>query len=247
MANPFVFLSPIARLLRPYFEPILKPILRPITRAFVGFIAIPIFRFILRYVFRVREIDEEMEKDLGEWFRGSMLLLFATHNMEETLFGEIELVDGGKLATLIVAGRLLLAIAAIESMPDQQLFSIIHPGPPKLTYDKAKGFWGNVAEQWWPLLRGMLCRHLNQSSPVFAILAVIVEGEIGWACFVVAIVQYLIIGLVTSRDRALDVLSQFDRRVAERRREIIEEFDINQDETEAPIDVPPPTKVVHLR
>lgn len=247
MANPFVFLSPVARLVRPYLEPILRPIVRPITRAFVGFIAIPIFRFILRHIFRVREIDAEMEKDLGEWFRGCMLLLFATHNMEETLFGEIELVEGGKLAALIIAGRLLLAIAAIESMPDQQLFSIIHPGPPPLKYDKARGFFGNIADQWWPLFRGLLCRHLNQSSPVFAILAVIIEGEIGWACFAVAAVQYLIIGLVTSRDRALDVLSQFDRRVAERRREIIAEFDIRQEDTDAPLDPPPPTSnVVHI-
>jgi hypothetical protein len=39
-----------------------------------------------------------------------------------------------------------------------------------------------------------------------------------------AITQYLIIGLVTSRDRALDVLSEFDRAVAKRRNELIEEF-----------------------
>ncbi|MCH8830110.1 MAG: hypothetical protein IID45_11090, partial [Planctomycetes bacterium] len=42
----------------------------------------------------------------------------------------------------------------------------------------------------------------------------------------VAIVQYLIIGLVTSRDKALNVLSEFDRQVALRRREIIDEFDL---------------------
>ena len=244
MANPFIFV----RVLKPYIEPFIKPIVRPITRAFIGFIAIPIFRFILRHVFRIREIDEEMEKDLGEWFRGSMLLLFATRNMEESIFGEVTLVEPeGKLAALIVAGRLMLAIAAIESMPDQQLFSIIHPGPPKLKYEKGRGLLGNIADQWWPVVRGVLCRHLNQSSPVFAILAVIIEGEIGWACFIVALVQYLIIGLVTSRDRALDVLMQFDKQVAEKRLAIIEEFDIKQEDTEAPIDIPPPTKVVHLR
>lgn len=247
MASPFSILSAVGKLLKPMWEPIVRPILRPITRSFVGIIAIPIFRFILRYVFRVREVDQEMEKDLGEWFRGSMLLLFATHNMEEAIFGDVVLVQDGKLATLIVAGRLMLAIAAIESMPDQQLFSIIHPGPPKLIYDKTRGFWGNVSDQWWPVVRGLLCRHLNQSSPVFAILAVIQEGDIGWACFVIALVQYLIIGLVTSRDRAVDVLSQFDQQVAERRLEIIEEFDIKQEDTEAPVDPPPPTKVIHLR
>jgi hypothetical protein len=40
----------------------------------------------------------------------------------------------------------------------------------------------------------------------------------------VAITQYLIIGLVTSRDKALDVLNEFDRHVAIRRRELVEEF-----------------------
>ena len=47
---------------------------------------------------------------------------------------------------------------------------------------------------------------------------------VGWVCYLMAITQYLIIGLVTSRDRALDVLSEFDRAVAERRQELIEEF-----------------------
>jgi hypothetical protein len=47
---------------------------------------------------------------------------------------------------------------------------------------------------------------------------------VGWVCYLMAITQYLIIGLVTSRDRALDVLSEFDRAVARRRNELIEEF-----------------------
>jgi hypothetical protein len=47
---------------------------------------------------------------------------------------------------------------------------------------------------------------------------------VGWVCYLMAITQYLIIGLVTSRDRALDVLSEFDRAVAQRRNELIEEF-----------------------
>ena len=47
---------------------------------------------------------------------------------------------------------------------------------------------------------------------------------VGWTCYLLAITQYLIIGLVTSRDRAMDVLSEFDRAVAQRRRELIEEF-----------------------
>ena len=41
------------------------------------------------------------------------------------------------------------------------------------------------------------------------------------------ILQYLIIGLVTSRDKALNVLNEFDRQVAIRRRELIEEFELS--------------------
>ena len=57
---------------------------------------------------------------------------------------------------------------------------------------------------------------------------------VGWCCYLLAITQYLIIGLVTSRDRALDVLSEFDRAVALRRRELIEEFQIESSEDAAP-------------
>lgn len=283
-----------------FLEPILRPIVRPITRVLVGFIALPAFRWIVKNIFRVKELDAETEKDLGEWFRGSAILLFATPNMEAfvgSMLGIefdidnelistgpiVEAGDGGladsggaigadaggadasaasgapdpgqeeppgevrELSWLILGGRLLLAVAAIESMPDQHLFSIIHPGPPKVIYEKAVGIWGSIKKQWLPVLRGLACLHLNRASPVFAILAVILDDEIGWICFGLAIAQYLIIGLVTSRDRALDVLMQFDQKMAERRREIIEEFNIQQSETAAPIDMPPPTKVVHLR
>ena len=47
---------------------------------------------------------------------------------------------------------------------------------------------------------------------------------VGWVCYLLAITQYLIIGLVTRRDKALDMLSEFDRAVAERRKELVEEF-----------------------
>ena len=49
---------------------------------------------------------------------------------------------------------------------------------------------------------------------------------VGWVCYLMAITQYLIIGLVTSRDRAMDVLSEFDRAVAARREELIQEFQL---------------------
>ena len=54
------------------------------------------------------------------------------------------------------------------------------------------------------------------------------QWVVGWVCYLLAITQYLIIGLVTSRDRAMDVLSEFDRAVAQRRREIIEEFELDE-------------------
>jgi len=47
---------------------------------------------------------------------------------------------------------------------------------------------------------------------------------VGWVCYLMAITQYLIIGLVTRRDKALDMLNEFDRAVAERRQELVEEF-----------------------
>ena len=45
-------------------------------------------------------------------------------------------------------------------------------------------------------------------------------------CYILAITQYLIIGLVTSRDRALDVLSAFDREIEIQRSKLIKEFHI---------------------
>ncbi|MCA9055474.1 MAG: DNA topoisomerase I, partial [Planctomycetaceae bacterium] len=210
--------------------------LKPISRFVVGLIAIPMLRSIRRRIPRLREWDDEFEKDIEQWFRGSLLLLAATKNAEVWLMhlvnAWLEVRAGEELAAeidlnrwWITAGRLLLAIGVVESMPDQELFSIIHPGP-KWTYDRSKSFRDNVRREFRPICRGMVCQHLNRSSPVFAILAVIFGGIQGWIFYLLAIAQYLIIGLVTSRDRALDVLSQFDRAVAERRQEIIDEFEI---------------------
>ena len=132
--------------------------------------------------------------------------------------------------------RLLLAIGVIEAMPDQELFAVIHPGPPKLRWPKCDRL-RELRAQVWPFCRGWMCQHLNRSSPVLAIMAAIFGGDrtnpqqytewlVGWVCYGLAITQYLIIGLVTSRDKALDALSAFDRQVARRRRELIEEFGI---------------------
>ena len=69
---------------------VLSPILRPATRVTVSLVAIPVFRFLLRRVPRVDVVGREFEKDLELWFRGAVLLLVATRNMEAFLFGEIK-------------------------------------------------------------------------------------------------------------------------------------------------------------
>ncbi|MEZ6067195.1 MAG: DNA topoisomerase I [Planctomycetaceae bacterium] len=208
-------------------------LLKPVTRLIVGAVAIPAVRLVRRRIPRLRDWDDELEKDVEQWFRGSLLLLVATKNTELWLIRWFEeLLGVGAEASwdlnqwYITAGRLLLAIGVVESMPDQELFSIIHPGP-RWNYDRKQSFSDNLRCQFKPICRGLLCQHLNRSSPVLAILTVFFDGALGWTFYVVAILQYLIIGLVTSRDRALDVLSRFDHAVAERRREIIEEFNLD--------------------
>jgi hypothetical protein len=61
---------------------------------------------------------------------------------------------------------------------------------------------------------------------VFAIMAVIFGAPthpiVGWVCYTLAIVQFLIIGLVSSRDKALDVLREFDQQVKLRRDNLAE-------------------------
>ena len=234
-----------------------KPVLRPLTRIVVGVVAIPVFRIVLTRIFRVRDIDDELEKDLEQWFRGSLLLLAATANMEFLVFGWLDdhtkIEFTGEHAWLSIGLRLLLAIGVIEAMPDQELFAIIHPGPPKLKPKK-----GIISEVWtkrWEILKGVICQHLNRLSPVLAIMAAIfgsrVDGTylaglpdelarskawerftVGWCCYFAAISQYLVIGLVTSRDKVFDVLNEFDRAVAERRRDLIEEFDLEEEAAE---------------
>jgi len=267
--------------------PLFRSILRPISRVLVGLIAIPIFRFVMRRVFRLQELDAELEKDLEEWFRGALLLLAATANMEHLLFGWMQKVDWLDRADWLTMGlRLMLAISVIEAMPDQELFAVLHPGPPK--FEKGRNFLVQLWQKKWKLVKGIVCRHLNRSSPVLAMMCAIIGSQlpspedyeremfrqeaiigwacaaqcsvwspvqeamtvdalqnlmsadsqkeldafrrqrerwlVGWVCYLMAITQYLIIGLVTSRDRALDVLSEFDRAVAQRRNELIEEF-----------------------
>lgn len=213
--------------------PILRPVLRPLMRFLLGAIAIPLFRLFLRKVIRLQDMDEELEKDLEEWFRGAILLLAATRNMEHLLFGWLPLDLDGKDQWVGVMFRLLLAIGVIETMPDQELFAVIHGGPPPIKYTREKGVRGWLREMrnnFGAIATGLACQHLNRWSPVLAIMAAITAGWVGWICYVLAIVQYLIIGLVTSKDKAVGVLSEFDRQVAMRRRAIIEEFHLEEDD-----------------
>ena len=119
-------------------------LLRPFVRLVVGFIAIPLFRVFLRRVVHLQRLDTELTKDLEQWIRGSLLLLLATANVEYFLFGAaidewVREADLHKEYVWLSLGlRLLLAVGVIESMPDQALFSIIHPGPERLLFPKGQ-------------------------------------------------------------------------------------------------------------
>ncbi len=202
-------------------------LLRPLIRLVVGFIAVPLFRVFLRRVVHLKRLDTELTKDLEQWVRGSLLLFIATQNFEYLLFGEFLDNLGKEYVWLSLGMRLLFTIGVIESMPDQALFSIIHPGPSRLLFPKGRRL-AAVCDQWWPLCKGLLSRHLDRSSSVFAIMAVIFGSPthpvVGWICYGLAIIQFLIIGLVSSRDKALDVLREFDRQVKLRREVLADQF-----------------------
>lgn len=199
---------------------ILSPVLKPLVRLFVSVLAIPVFRLVMRRVAKQESLSRELQKDLEQWFRGAMLLLIATPYMEEALFSWIPAAVRNEWNWLAVGMRIMLAIGVIEGMPDQALFSIIHPGPSMLLLPKGRRFRA-FCENWRALLWGVLAKHLNRSSPVFAIMAVLFDGPVGWACYWLAVVQYLIIGLVSSRDAAMDAMEQFDREMAARRAEVL--------------------------
>jgi hypothetical protein len=175
----------------------------------------------------LQRLDTELTKDLEQWVRGSLLLLVTTQNVEYALFGEFLDNLGKEYVWLSLGMRLLLAVGVIESMPDQALFSIIHPGPSRLLFPRGRRLEA-VREQWWPFCKGLVWRHLDRSSSVFAIMAVIFGAPthtvVGWVCYGLAIVQFLIIGLVSSRDKALDVLKEFDQQIKLRRVDLAERY-----------------------
>lgn len=201
---------------------LVKPVIKPIVRLILGLMIIPVFRLFLRRVVK-KELDEELEKDISLWLRGSLLLLIATSNTEYWVSQHLPAVfDWQPLERYwwLLPLRLLLAIGVIEGMPDQALFSIIHPGPPPLELRPGRR-WADFRALLWPTLRGIFNQHLTRSSAVFVILSVVLKpGPWVWFCYFVAITNYLIIGLMASRDKALDVMSKFDEAVGERRQEL---------------------------
>jgi hypothetical protein len=223
------------------FDRMLTPIVRPATRYTVKFLAVPAFRVLSRRIPGLDQLDDELEKDIERWFRGALLLLVATKNFELFIARLLEAKWDWIVSEenwLLTALRLLLAIAVIETMPDQDFYDIIHSGPPKFRREPGHTLWQDIRAQVWPIVRSVLARHLSRSSAVFAIMAVIFGNAVGWICYFLAIIQFLIIGLVTTRDRALDVLSMFDERVAEKRQELIDEFHIDATRTKAPLHTP---------
>jgi hypothetical protein len=228
--------------LKQILDRMLAPIVRPATRYTVRFFAVPMLRALRKRVPGIDALDDELEKDIEEWFRGSLLLFVATRNFEQWVANLLEITFDHTISErnwFITACRLLLAVAVIEAMPDQELFQIIHGGPPRFKRDRSRTLWQDVRAQAWPILKGIGAQHLSRSSAVFAIIAVILGSTVGWVCYGLAVFQYLIIGLVTSRDKALDVLAEFDRQVARKREELIEEFQIDQSKTDAPLDPVP--------
>ena len=166
-------------------------------------------RVFLHRVVRVEDLNEELEKDISQWVMGSLLLLIATKNMESHFFGWVPL-DLREDKVWLIGLRLLLAIGVIEKMPDQALFAIIHPGPPPLKLERDRML-RSVLDYVPVYLKGILCQHFNRSSPVLAILTVFLGGVVGWVCYALAITNYLIIGLVSSRDKCWMCCSDLTR------------------------------------
>ena len=254
---------------------LLKPIMRPITRLIVGSVAVPVFRWFIKRVLRFSTLDNELEKDLEQWFRGALILLLATQNMETALFPWVEPVIHSRFTQsapldpslpnaatndfgtstqstfdsppavavnsvsmlevshndygwILLGFRVMLAIGVIQMMPDQEVFALMHSRPPKHDFDRKQKWWPQITATSWPFLKGHICLHLNKSSPVFAILAAIAPGLPGWVCYGMALIQYLIIGLVTTQDKALTALGLLDQQAEQRRQELITEFEITE-------------------
>lgn len=191
-----------------------KPVLGPLIRIVSGLVAIPVFRFLLRRVLRLQTTDAELERDLEHWFRGAILLLAATANLEDFLFGWTQWHQNSE-PWLTMLLRLFLAIGVIETMPDEDLFALMHRGLPKWCFKR--GGLRRLKQNPWVLLKALGVMHLKRSSPVLVIMCVVfggqanpVEHAVGWWCYGLAITQYLIIALVTNREAAGEFLAKLE-------------------------------------
>ena len=225
---------------------VFRPIIKTLTRILVGLIAIPLFRLVVHKSGRIAKLEIELEKDLEEWFRAALILLVATANMEHLLFGWVPLDLLGDEKWVGAFFRLLLVVGVIELMPDQALFSVLHSGPLNLPIGKRlfHDLWNDRTD--WIKKLGFV--HLNRSSPVLAMMSAIFGGEpdapgatIGWICYVLAIVQYLIIALITSTDKAGDLLEKYDKAIDKQREDLVDEF-TEEDENEAPSEAEIPSQ-----
>ena len=218
-------------------KPLVGKTLKPLARFAVGIVAVPAFRWVLRSV-KLQHFDRELEKDLEEWFAASALLFLCTANAEVLIFQQLGFEPKDWLS---LGFRLLLAVGVVEAMPDAQLFPVLHPKPElpkKSDFGRDKPWWGLKA-----VLPGYLRGHVHQwlarSSPVFAILACVVGGQTlaggaidnadgswtaGWVCYGCAVSQYLVMGLMASKEDAATALAAYDKRVAELRRELVAEL-----------------------
>src|SRR5580658_9465500 len=98
------------------FEYLLRPVARQLTRLIIRLAATPALRFLFHHVPALERLDQELEKDLAEWFRGSLLLLLVTANMEVLLWHNLvpfrDMLD--KHGWLGVGLRIMLAIGVIQ-------------------------------------------------------------------------------------------------------------------------------------
>ena len=205
----------------------LRTVIKPISRLVAGIVAARIIRFVLKRVGKVKVLDHELERDIEMWFRASLVLLLATANMEHLFFGWIPFDLHDRYSSIGMALRLLLVMGVIETMPDQEFFSVLHRGPK--WEPPGKRFFARVWAARKSLFAGMFNQHIKRSSPVLAILAAIFGGErgsdawaIGWMCYTMALVQYLYIALVTSSDKAKDALAKFDEQMRAMRSDLKE-------------------------
>ena len=207
------------------FAQIFRQLLKPISRLIAGLLAAKVIRFFLKRWGKVKVLDAEFERDIEHWFRASLVLLLATANMEDVFFGWIPFNLQERYAWIGLGLRVLLVISVIETMPDQELYAVLHRGPPKVPFTRR--FFKCCWEQRRRISSGIWHQHIKRSSPVLAILAAIFGGAIGtdawavgWTCYSLGISQYLYIALVTSKDKASEALQEFDDKVIEMRREL---------------------------